>query len=730
MLRRCLFALASLIFTQLLLWADGIPAKALADVKASTVFIKVEALRGGASGSGFILSSDGETAYIVTNEHVAVPPRTVGPARSLTVVFNSGKAKDEKSHPATLVAFDPDLDLAVLKVVAKEKGLPKAITRFPADEKPKLSETATVYTLGFPLGSVLSTTDGNPAVTVTKSSISSLREDEASELTQIQVEGGSNPGNSGGPLVDDQGRLIGIVNAKIRNTNIGFAVPTNHLDRMLQGRLMASVVKVTRMDGGKATVEVEVLLADPLNRIGKVQVRYAKGDKTPPDPGKGKPFPLLSEAKSVELKRDGAAAKATLVMDVSSGANYLFQFAYANGSKTTHTTQPLVKALDSIGTDAALNNPNRPSMPAPIRPNPGTPQAPSFFTLDPKAPKPEAAVFADKPRVLGQVATEVLVQSDLGFAAKPPSPCLCWNPTWKSFYAIDHGAKRVRRLSFPDMKEEAVLDCEQEVSWIALSDEGLVVTVSGAQEAWICHQGTLKKKESFPINKAQRVLASPNSRWAYAIEIDDERQHHGTSFVVFDLATRKSTKTYTSNDLGKAAFSFPILSPDGKSIFTATQTAFYRLAVTDDLVTLADARGWLVSGAFTGPCCSLDGTLCAAPSGGGNNPMEGESRSGYSTYIFEANNYRKPLLRLDSGAYPQAVGFDQHSGLIFAQNHQDYLIVYDKKGTKLKTLELFDTNIQAVRNASPIQFLVHPDGGKLALLLQNGALVTVDLKLK
>jgi S1-C subfamily serine protease len=723
MLRRIQLALVLLVAAPLLVLADGIPAKALADVKASTVFIKVEMLRGGASGSGFILSSDGETAYIVTNDHVVTPPEKYGPARSITVVFNSGKAKDEKSHSGTVLAVDADLDLAVLKVTAK--GLPKAISRFPADEKPKLSETATVYTLGFPLGSDLSTTDGNPAVTVTKSSITSLREDDFSELMQIQIEGGSNPGNSGGPLVDEHGRLIGIVNAKVRNTNIGFAIPTNHLDRVLLGRLLASSFYMAKLDNGKATVDVEVLLADPLNKIRSVQVRYYKGDKLPPEPGKNKPYPLLAEAKFADLKRDGATAKATLVLDVSKDMNYVFQFAYSNGTKTAITTQPVVKTLNEINIGSP-SLPSRPTLPGP----PAMPQGLMTFSIDPKAPKPEEAIFADKARTPGEVVTEVLVQTDRGFGAKPVSPCLCWNPTWKSFYAIDHGAKQVRRLSFPDMKEEALLDCDQNISWVALSDEGLIVTIPEAQEAWICHQGTLKKKESFPIGKATRVLASPNSKWAYAVEADDHGLLPTGGIQVVDLSTRKATKTYTANDLGKVVLKNAVLSPDGKSIFTAGMRGLFRLAVTDAEVSLADARAGLVRGTCFGPCSSLDGTLCAAPSGAGNSGSERDLGSGSSTYIFEARDLKKPLAKLDNGSDPKAVGFDQHNGLIYTQSRDYQLMVFDKKGTKLKALNLVDKSVQTINHSGPIQFLVHPDGGKLAILLENGALLTVDLKLK
>jgi hypothetical protein len=361
---------------------------------------------------------------------------------------------------------------------------------------------------------------------------------------------------------------------------------------------------------------------------------------------------------------------------------------------------------------------------------PSMPQGIGTYAIDVKAPKPEAAVFAEKPRALGLVATEILVQTDLGFAPKPLPPCLCWNPTWKSFYAIDYAAKRVRRLSFPDMKEEAILECDQTVSWIALSDEGLVVTMPDSQEAWVCHQGTLKKKESFQINKAQRVLASPNSKWAYAVEFEEGFGLNGGSIEVIDLSTRKPKKTYSSNDLGKAPLGSPNLSADGKSLFTSTPLGFFRFAVNDDQLSLAEARRGMVNPQFRAVCSSLDGTLCAVSIAPGSERRINDPEGIFATQVFETRDFGKSMFLLTGTRQAQCVGFDQHNGLIYSHDQTHQLVVYDKAGIKLKSIELVDPNIQSINRSMPIQFLVHPDGGKLVVMLSNGALITVDLKLK
>src|SRR5438046_133142 len=88
---------------------------------------------------------------------------------------------------------------------------------------------------GAATGTALSTTRGNPAVTVGKGTVSSLREDEAGEVAVVQIDGDINPGNSGGPVVDGQGRLVGIAVAKITGTRIGLAIPPSELTKMLDG---------------------------------------------------------------------------------------------------------------------------------------------------------------------------------------------------------------------------------------------------------------------------------------------------------------------------------------------------------------------------------------------------------------------------------------------------------------------------------------------------------------
>ena len=206
----CLLCLSALLGTAFPAAAaeDALPLKTLADLKAATVFLKVEDGREAASGTGFVIQTNGQTAYLVTNHHVVdlhegkrgMPG---GGAITITAVFGSG-TKNERSARAEVLASDARRDLAVLRV----QGVRELPPPIEYDHEPQLVETMQVYILGFPLGDLLATGKGNPAITVNKGSVSSIRLNDRGEVATVQIDGDITPGNSGGPVVDSRGRLM------------------------------------------------------------------------------------------------------------------------------------------------------------------------------------------------------------------------------------------------------------------------------------------------------------------------------------------------------------------------------------------------------------------------------------------------------------------------------------------------------------------------------------------
>jgi 2-hexadecenal reductase len=180
----------------------------------------VEKRESGALGSGFVVSEDG---YIVTNNHV------VSNADEIFVKFSDGR-----EYKTKLIGTSPEVDIAVLKIEANEKFKP---LEFSDSDKIEIGQWSIAF--GNPMGLNDSMTVG----VISAAGRSSLGIEEIENF--IQTDAAINQGNSGGPLIDINGKVIG-VNTAILSTSggsvgLGFAIPSN----------LASVVKDSIIATGK-----------------------------------------------------------------------------------------------------------------------------------------------------------------------------------------------------------------------------------------------------------------------------------------------------------------------------------------------------------------------------------------------------------------------------------------------------------------------------------------------
>ncbi|HEX3582634.1 MAG TPA: trypsin-like peptidase domain-containing protein [Thermoanaerobaculia bacterium] len=186
-------------------------------------------------GSGFVWSSDG---IIVTNNHV------VEGASKITVNFQDGS-----QHTAKLVGVDPDSDVAVLRVDGR--SLPAA----PIGTSSDLMIGETVVAVGNPFG--LSGTVTTGVVSALGRSVPS-KEEGRTFTDFIQTDASINPGNSGGPLLNIEGRVIGINTAIIAQAQgIGFAIPVDRAKKVIQDILRFGQVHSAWIGAVTATVTPE-----------------------------------------------------------------------------------------------------------------------------------------------------------------------------------------------------------------------------------------------------------------------------------------------------------------------------------------------------------------------------------------------------------------------------------------------------------------------------------------
>lgn len=169
-------------------------------------------LRSQAVGSGFIWAADGT---IVTNAHV------IEGASTITV-----NLYDQRQLKARVIGVDPDSDLAVLKVDASR------LPTLPIGSSSDLLIGETVIAVGNPFGLSGSVTTG--VVSATGRSVPSEQE-ERTYTDFIQTDASINPGNSGGPLLNIEGRVIGInVAIYAQAQNIGFAIPVDRAKKIVE----------------------------------------------------------------------------------------------------------------------------------------------------------------------------------------------------------------------------------------------------------------------------------------------------------------------------------------------------------------------------------------------------------------------------------------------------------------------------------------------------------------
>lgn len=189
---------------------------AVQSVQPSVVQVRSVGSSSGALGSAVILTRDG---YIATNDHV------VHGFRTYTVRLSNGQ-----SLAAQLVGEDVQNDLAVLKVAASN------LTPITFADSTAVKDGQFVVAVGSPMGLAETTTFGIVSA-LNRTVIDSSDGSATIEYTgMIQLDMTLNPGNSGGALIDMQGRLIGMPNLRIESTSsgvdvdgMGFAIPANRI---------------------------------------------------------------------------------------------------------------------------------------------------------------------------------------------------------------------------------------------------------------------------------------------------------------------------------------------------------------------------------------------------------------------------------------------------------------------------------------------------------------------
>lgn len=390
--------------------------------RRATVYIHVTSGGAVSNGSGFIVRSTGDSAYIVTNYQVFLPGAVLPPPETSARQFKppakppSNPAPPPAQHPhppaaptrppvshphnpphahipgattppvippnvsvtlyrgtpeektttAEIVGIDEEADLAMLHI-GGTSNLPSALD---------LAEDGTVKD-GLPI-SIFGFPGNSKNAALATGSVTQVYRDQNKDISDLLLNGELSPGHTGGPVVDTQGRLVGIAVSSVFGKNIDRAIPTVKLNQLFKGKMNSALVAQYKLQGtaimsigetwfvdhnqkvrNPSPVHISVnenkskmnqffilaLASDPLHKVSGMNLLYCVSPGTPvkqegqgwaPLPNAQK-FPLAVGKPSIgkqsfsgTLQLPGATANQT----------YTFQFSYANADGVTIYTEP------------------------------------------------------------------------------------------------------------------------------------------------------------------------------------------------------------------------------------------------------------------------------------------------------------------------------------------------------------------------------------------------------
>jgi hypothetical protein len=196
-----------------------LPTETVVRCKAATALVELGSM---GSGSAVCVSVDG---FFVTNYHVVA---SAGLGQTVRLVVRPGQ-NAQRVLSARVIKLDEENDLALLKVDASAE-----LAAVPLGTDDELVETTLLATFGYPFGRMLASDDRYPSVSVNTGTITALRR-KGDKLSAIQLDASVNPGNSGGPVVDKKGNLIGIVRSGMLGARLNFAIPVSLVREFLSG---------------------------------------------------------------------------------------------------------------------------------------------------------------------------------------------------------------------------------------------------------------------------------------------------------------------------------------------------------------------------------------------------------------------------------------------------------------------------------------------------------------
>jgi S1-C subfamily serine protease len=297
--------------------ADG--TDVIQRIKAATAYLEIPGTRG--SGSAICVAPEG---VFYTCAHVLGDLKIGDPVK---LVLDAGTPA-ERPVDGRIERIERGQDLAAIKADLKDAAF------LTLGDASTLKETDPVIAAGYPFGRALAVGGASPAVTVTTGKVTALRRD-GGRVDTIQIDAELNPGNSGGPVVDAKGRVVGMASARIDATGINFALGSYWLKALAETPLMRLQLppRITaEMRNRPLEIPVELVFLKPPSAKPELSAAFEGGpgdvrplEVTPREPGKylvsGVPVPpgglAAGRLLRLECVIDQGAVRHTTTLEVA-----------------------------------------------------------------------------------------------------------------------------------------------------------------------------------------------------------------------------------------------------------------------------------------------------------------------------------------------------------------------------------------------------------------------------
>lgn len=673
------------------------------------------------SASGFLLSKEGDGGLIVTSSSAIILDPSQ-PDFVIQVVLNSGDPA-QKVLAGFLLARDQHL--ALVKVISD--SLPQPLG---AGSSIKPRETLPVFVLGYPFDPDSEFPGVKPpSLAVTQGRITQVSLDAAGKPVTLRVDAEVAFGVSGGPVVDSEGSVLGVVLSRRS------ALPLRAVEELILGKV--TLLQWTLLENKEGTIRhrCTAILADPFDKVRDVSLRIGARKRIAALPKEIQPGhyePLQGDVQEFPLRSESGRARGEVTVrgEIDRPIEFVHQLSWTRGdgkrvySAPQSPTFTFEKNLHvPPPRDEEVKRPAAPGKPRTADPEPGD-------WLEDRRRRP--AVDALKSEVTGtslsgqEFASEFFRSVRLSLEPGGVEPCISWTGDGTAALLLDQSGL-IRRVSIPDLKEERRLKSSRRCSGLARSKAGLVVHCVELQELWVLDERTLEIVKRIPAPQVTAWTASPASTKAYATRfgqqvLDAIDLVKGTvtswEYKKFEVQDAQLKRNERSGPL-RMEFAQLAATADGKYILVASSSGtLHRLRIEESGLVYEEAGPGFAAGGRLQVSADSKYVTLARPEG--HALLPGMARvEGCATMIFKVEDLQKPVIVLTTARGASVIAFDREARRIHTAEDGKILIAFNPQGERV--LEL-----PSGPGSPPRQFLAHPSGNRL-LLLNGAGLYWVEL---